>query len=111
MPRRLYAASIPVNSRSDFGSWNCCTTNARTCSFDLTSTFGGVLNFSPTAVSIRGTASATCLPYGSAYSGRLSEHASDADNLRHAVAPCRSLNLVGGVAVGVKLELFLVMPE
>src|SRR6266545_3420562 len=66
---------MPVNSRSDLGSRNCCRTKARTCSFDRTSTRGGLMNFSPTAPSIFGIASASCLPYGPEYLAGFSAHA------------------------------------
>ena len=50
-------------------SVNCFVTNSRTCSFERVSTFGGVLNVSPTAFSIIGTASPTSAAYGPSYFG------------------------------------------
>src|SRR6266511_4834266 len=80
---------MQLNSRRDRGSRNCWVTNARTWSLDLASTFGGVLNLSPTAASIRGTASETCLPYGPEASAFFSLQANAAPSASTATAALR----------------------
>src|ERR1035437_3894288 len=69
-PRSLYVRSAPASSRAGRSSLNFFSRKVRTSSFVFDSTFGGVLNFSPTDFSIAGIAVATSFAYGPLPTGR-----------------------------------------
>src|ERR1035437_8708107 len=63
-PRSLYVRSAPASSRAGRSSLNFFSRKVRTSSVVFDSTFGGVVNFSPTDFSIAGIAVATSFAYG-----------------------------------------------